>query len=298
VEAQITKELEAFLKQFSNIKVTVRWKEGTGEQQVEKSKEVAFHPPYFMNVREESREDAHGRTQERYDTAVANRNAADRATRKLLKEIGRREGKGGMGIRRAKIGKAYPEDLRKIVQTALDRNLIQAGEGRDHPNSGDLRAWLVRYGIGVDCSGFVSQALNQVTTKVRGTPLTKKERLKKGGAGLKGGAKGFTKITDPTQLRAGDTVAIPGHIRIILRAHRIPGGVQFVTGESRAGGTADVGPDRVEWRYLNGKLQKKRASDGKWVKSKEKPIFGRYKLLQTAREGAVTAETQSTQSTP
>jgi hypothetical protein len=294
VEAQITKELEEFLKQFSNIKVTVRWKEGTGDQQVEKSEEVTFHPPYFMNVLKESRKKLHERTLERYDTAVANRRAADRATKKLLKEISRREGRGGMGISRAKVGKAYPEDLRKIVQTALDRNLIQAGKGRDHPNGEDLRAWLMRYGIGVDCSGFVSQALNQVTSKVRGTPLTKKERLNKGGAALKGGARGFTKIKDLTQLMAGDTMAIPGHIRIILSAHRISGGVQFVTGESRAGGKADVGPDRVEWRYLNGKLQKKRASDGKWVKSGEKPIFGRYKRLQSAREGAVAAANRST----
>lgn len=198
-----------------------------------------------------------------------------------------------MGIQRAKVGKAHPEDLQKIVQTALDRDLIQPGKGRDHPNSEDLRAWLIRYGIGVDCSGFVSQALNQVTAKVRGAPLTKEERLNKGGRALKGGAKGFTKIADPTQLMAGDTMAIPGHIRIILSAHRISGGVQFITGESRAGGTADVGPDRVEWRYLNGKLQKKRASDGKWVKSGEKPTFGRYKLLQSAREGAVAAGTQA-----
>lgn len=290
IEEQITKELEDFLKQFSNIKVTVRWKVGTGEQQIEKSEEVAFHPPYFMNVLEESREDLHERTLERYDTAVANRKAADRASKKLLHEIGRREGQGGMGIGRAKVGKSYPEDLRKIVQAALDRDLIKAGAGRDHPNGEDLRTWLICYGIGVDCSGFVSQALNQVTAKVRGTPLTKKETLNKGGAALKGGARGFTKITDPTQLKAGDTMAIPGHIRIILSSQRITGGVQFVTGESRAGGTADVGPDRVEWRYLKGQLQKKNAGDGKWVNSEEKPIFGRYTLLQSARESAVAAE--------
>jgi hypothetical protein len=285
VEATVREELEGFLADFSNITVTVRWGEDTGTQSVQHSEEVAVHPPYFMNVMD--RGTAHPRTLERYDAAMAHRRAADRATRDLLNEISRREGRGGMGAARAKVGKSHPEDIQRILQTALDRNLIQPGGGRDRPNGEDLRDWLIRYGIGVDCSAFVSQALNQVTEAIRGGPLAAGERLNAGSSGLRGGARGFTRIQDITQLRPGDTMYIPGHIRIITSVRRAPdGAVLFTTAESRAGGQADVGPDRAEWRYHNGRLQMRRSPSEAWTDSGEQPTFGRYQRLQTAMQQA------------
>jgi hypothetical protein len=285
VEATVREELEGFLADFSNITVTVRWGEDTGTQSVQHSEEVAVHPPYFMNVM--NRATAHPRTRERYDAAMAHRRAADRATRELLNEISRREGRGGMGAARAKVGKSRPEDIQRILQTALDRDLVQPSGGRNRPNSEDLRNWLIRYGIGVDCSAFVSQALNQVTEAIRGGPLAASERLNAGSSGLRGGARGFTRIQDVTQLRPGDTMYIPGHIRIITSVRRAPdGAVLFTTAESRAGGQADVGPDRAEWRYQDGRLQMRRSPSEPWTDSGEQPTFGRYQRLQTAMQQA------------
>lgn len=285
VEAGVREELEGFLAGFSAITVTVHWVEETDIQSVPRSEEVAVQTPYFMNVPD--RTQAQPRTLERYDAAQANRRAADRATRHLLHEISQREGRGGMGIARARVGKSHPEDIRRILQAALDRHLVQAGPGRDHPNAEDLRNWLVRYGIGVDCSGFVSQALNRVTERVQGAPLAAREQLNRGAGSLRGGARGFTTISDASQLQPGDTMHIPGHIRIVLSVRRDEEGrTVFTTAESRAGGRADVGPDRAEWRYHEGQLQMRRSPTEAWSASGERPTFGRYQRLQTAMEQA------------
>ena len=188
-----------------------------------------------------------------------------------------------MGAARAKVGKSTPADIQRILQRALDRNLIQGGAGRDHPNSEDLRAWLIRYGIGVDCSAFVSQALDHATAALGGEA----EGLRRGSSGLRGGARGFDRVSDPAELRPGDTMYLPGHIRIVTSARRTAAGdVYFTTAESRAGGRADVGPDRAEWRYHGGQLQMRRSPADPWTDSAERPTFGRYRRLATAMEGA------------
>jgi hypothetical protein len=289
VENRVREELESFLEGFQNITVTVRWGEDTGTQSVMRSEEVTVHPPYFMNVINRRR--AHRRTLQRYDAAQRNRRAADRATRQLLSEISRREGRrGSMGAARAKVGKSTPEEIQRILQRALDRDLIQPGGGRNRPNSEDLRNWLIRYGIGVDCSAFVSQALNQVTAALGG----QSEGLRRGSGGLQGGARGFTRITNPADLRPGDTMYKRGHIRIITSVRREAGGdVYFTTAESRAGGSydpggdrADVGPSRAEWRYHNGQLQRRNTASDLWANSTEQPVFGRYRRLAQAMQGA------------
>lgn len=291
VEALVQEELEGFLTEFSNITITVRWVENTDTQYVERSEEVAVHPPYFMNVRAPAQ--AAPATLARYNTATANRRAANRATRSLLSEISRSRGRGGMGLARAKVGKSHPEDIRRILQTAFDRNLIQPGRGRERPNGEDLRNWLIQYGIGVDCSGFVSQALNRVTERIQDRPLAANEQINRGAGQLRGGARGFTQIRDTAQLQPGDTMYIPGHIRIITSVRRDDdGGIVFTTAESRAGGRADVGPDRAEWRYHNNRLQIRRSSNDRWSNSRERPTFGRQDRLQEAMEQATDRETR------
>lgn len=284
VEARVREELEGFFDEFANITVTVSWGEDTGTHSVLRTEEVTVHPPYFMNVND--REEAHPMTLARYDAAAANRRAANRATRNLLNEYFRSPRRGGLGLRRARVGKSHPEDIRGMLQSALDRDLVQPGRGRDRPNGEDLRNWLIRYGVGVDCSGFVSQALNRVTEEIRGRPLAAGEQLKKGAAGLRGGVRRFTEIKDPAQLQPGDTMHIPGHIRIITNVRREAGGIVFVTAESRSGGRADVGPDRAEWRFRNGQLQMRRSAADAWSDSDEDTTFGRYDRLQEAMEQA------------
>jgi hypothetical protein len=286
VDAVVRGELESFLREFSNITVTVRWVENTETQCVERSRPVVVHPPYFMNVHD--RTQAAPRTLQRYDTAQANRGAANRATQRFLRSIGQTPERGGMGLSRANVGKSRPEDIQRILQSALDQNLIQPPAGPERPNSDDLRNWLVRYGIGVDCSAFVSQALNRVTAHVLDRPLAENEQIDRGSTALRGGANGFTLIPDPRQLRPGDTMHIPGHIRIVTSVGRTAeGDFTFTTAESRSGGQADVGPDRAEWRYHNRQLQLRRPGADPWSDVGEAPTYGRYdRLRQAMREAA------------
>ena len=84
---------------------------------------------------------------------------------------------------------------------------------------------------------------------------------------------------------------IPGHIRIVLSVRRDEEGrTVFTTAESRAGGRADVGPDRAEWRYHEGRLQMRRSPTDAWSASTGQPTFGRYQRLQGAMEEAAERE--------
>lgn len=184
---------------------------------------------------------------------------------------------------RALVGKSTPEDIRRIVQEALDRNLIPTPAGASYPDAAAIRGWLQEYGIGVDCSAFVSQALNRAAASVLGRDLTAEETLSRGSAALSGDASGFSRVDDATDLRPGDTMRIPGHIRIVTRVRTDPtDGFIFTTAESRAGGSADVGPDRADWRYSGVTLQIRRSPTEEWRDSSEAPIFGRYGLLESA----------------
>ena len=190
--------LQQFLTRFQNIPVTVKWSE-SGAQ---KTGTVHVHPPYFINKGES------GRGKERLDNAKANRGAATGETKNIL----------GNAPNATKVGKSTPEELQAILQSAADKGEIPAGGGRNRPDGSDMRNWLVKYGIGVDCSGFVAQALNVM---MAGAGADSKDLLSATGTGssmLKGGQGKFDELPNPDQegvLRTGDTMHIPGHIRIV-----------------------------------------------------------------------------------
>jgi hypothetical protein len=280
MDAIVQAELESFLSEFSGIEVTVRWVEDTGTACVQREELVQVHPPYFMNVTD--RESAAAETLDRYDDAVSERGAANRAVRDFIREFSRSERRSGWGLGRALVGKSNPDDIRRIVQEALDRNHIPTPPGANYPDGDAIRGWLQQYGIGVDCSAFVSQALNRAAERVLGRDLTSAETLNRGSAALSGDAAGFSRVENPADLRPGDTMRIPGHIRIItgVRTDDTDGFI-FTTAESRAGGSADVGPDRADWRYSGETLQIRRAPTDAWTNSTETPIFGRYGLLES-----------------
>lgn len=264
-------KLEAFLRQFQEIPVRVNWSEGG----TKKTTVVKVHPPYFINTRKFTN------SKIRMEAAERNRKQATGSTGKIPVK----------SSWQARHGKATRHEIQQILQDAVDSGKLPAPAGKQHPDASDMRAWLITYGVGIDCSGFVSQALNEVMAEMHtqaGEPASSGKGLNKGSAGLKGGAAGFSTVAKPGDLRPGDTMYIPGHIRIVMAAETTEdGAVVFTTAESRAGGTdskgqlRDVGPDRAVWRYnaadTFGKLEKQRSS--KWVRSGEKPTFGRYKAL-------------------
>lgn len=275
----VATQLEQFLERFSNISVTVTWQE-EGET---RSESVAVHPPYFIN-----RENTARRLSTALGHRTAARGALGDLLRQIrgpAPEVplqpgesatnqsqpptptGPRHGRGRTrrppprpraiqagdvrGRRRALVGKATPEDIQTILQEALNHGLVPAGNGKTHPDSTDLRSWLVRYGIGVDCSGFVSQALNQVMSAVPGGAAANPLDIANTSASMLTGARGrrarFMRVASPAELRPGDTMGIPGHIRIIMRVETTAEGLQITTAESSSVG--DAGPTSAVWLY-------------------------------------------------
>ena len=253
----IRAELAGYLNRFANIPVTVG------------SATVNVRPPYFIN-----------RDNERKRRALENRRNAPAEDRAIFED---------RSFAAARIGKGTIEQYTSILQRAVAGRRVQAGSGRTSPNAEDLRGWLVRYGLGIDCSGFVTQALNAAMQRVFGRNPNESERLDPlnvNSAALKGGSRGFSAIARPDQLRPGDTMHKEGHIRVITRVEVTgEGHVKFMTAESSS--AQDVGPTPNVWRYQNREhmtgLQKEANSDwdgAQWRNHNEGTnTYGRYQPL-------------------
>lgn len=201
---------------------------------------IAVHPPYFMNVRPTT---GPGRTRNRHDAAQGHRRAAPPRLRAIINE--RR-------FFQATIGKGTPEEIRDLLQAADAQGVLTTDPAiNGHPSSATLRAFLARYGIGIDCSGFVSQAINRIVDQCPGA--TAADRIAQPhntpASGLQGGTANFERVTDPAQLCAGDTMWLNGHIRILSRAERRADGIYFCTAESRST-PDDIGPAARWWRLV------------------------------------------------
>jgi hypothetical protein len=133
-------------------------------------------------------------------------------------------------------GRASPEEVRAFLQEAVDRGLVPPGEGRTDPDAGDLRGWLKRYGVGVDCSGFVQYALNSLLAASHaalgrtpagheGTGFVRAGWVyRQASAGQPGGEVRFRPVPTPAEARPGDVLVSPSHIRIVVGAAARVGG--------------------------------------------------------------------------
>ncbi len=167
-------------------------------------------------------------------------------------------------------GRSNPEDIRQLLQAAVDAGLVPRPAGRDHLIGASLRAWLQRYGIGVDCSAFVQHTLTHLlqTTYAAagGTPASSRDA----DVGWLRAASVYRKLTEeaedcrfdrvvtPGGARPGDILVSAGHSRIVMDAQSTEDGARVVTlAESTSrtdlvGGIcfqADVGPRRYQVRY-------------------------------------------------
>jgi len=167
-------------------------------------------------------------------------------------------------------GRSNPEDIRQLLQAAVDQGLVPRSVGEDPLTGVDLRAWLQQYGIGVDCSAFVQHTLTHLLERsyaaVGDTPAGRQDtdvgwmlaatvyrRLVQESIDCR-----FELVATPGQARPGDILVSTGHSRIIIDAQSAENGARVVTlAESTSrtdlvGGTsfqADVGPRRYQVRY-------------------------------------------------
>jgi len=216
--------VEGFLRAFQNIPVRVG------------GATVNVHPPYFINAERTAR------STERKRLAKQHRRTATGSEEALP---------GGLQQGRSDplIGRGNQTQFREILQGVVDRNLLTpAGTTATASN---LRAWLVYFGCGVDCSAFVSQALNLVLSKALGRALQRGERIMTNAAHLNTAIDGrakFDRVASPADLCPGDTMGYPGHIRIVSRVEPQSDGSLIVrTAESTSRG--DAGPSAGVWKF-------------------------------------------------
>ncbi|MBK9447833.1 MAG: glucosaminidase domain-containing protein [Bacteroidetes bacterium] len=249
-------KLDQFYNDFSKIKVK------SGDKVIEVT------PPYHIN------------RGDRMDNAAAARKANPKVAALIADLVSQ-----GKVNSLAKIGKAQPADLKAILEEAVSQGLVKHDASAMHE-------FLSKYGLSTDCSGYVSQALNFLMDGNQ--TIDKKDGLQPGNYGsgsLKGGTTDFTKI-EIANVKAGDTMHVEGHIRIINEVVVEDKIVYFRTAESTGATNKETGNDGLMTRWWKSQDGKKYytwksqsgphpASDDKsWVQSKEANTFGRYKKLE------------------
>jgi hypothetical protein len=152
-----------------------------------------------------------------FNTAKGLNGALGPSYRKLQDEVGR-----------ATAGRGTPEDVRKLTQALIDRGHLGPVDPKDP--SAAIQAMQWKYGIGVDCSGYVQRAF----FAIRGQTGTASERA---ALGLKGRAvdENFSGLpTNPkfksvsiASARAGDVMVLgpptideAGH-KVLVRSNTI-----------------------------------------------------------------------------
>lgn len=286
----VAEELERFLQSYMNIPVRVVYEEDGQPMQTF----VHVHPPYFMN----KSADSAGNTLKRYNKAMENREKASLTDKRAYGSAG---GK-------AKVGKAERERLQKILETAVAKGAIPISPGEKYPSAENMRAWLVKYGIGVDCSAFVAQSLNQLMSHMAmltGTEST--DAFSGSGAQLNPRQDTLTQIDTPAELRPGTLQHVPGHIRIVMTVERAGSEIIFTTAESTAGaGTIqddpdgkkmrDIGPRRARWKYsdatksFSSQWLQIDNGDGTWKKVDSAPKYTRVKAMNEFQDANAAPE--------
>ncbi|WP_137896344.1 M15 family metallopeptidase [Ramlibacter sp. 2FC] len=270
--------VEGFLAQFMGIPVRIG------------SQTVRVHPPYFMNAHASSA----AATRERHRIAGEHRAAAPTALRALIAES---------RFAHARIGKSTPEMLRELLQAADAAGLLQADATVNRqPTAQNLRRFLQHYGLGVDCSGFVSQAINKLIGLFPNAAAADRIAAphSTSSAALKGGQGSFERVTDPAQLCGGDTMWLQGHIRILAWAERRGDRIWFCTAESRSSNPSDIGPAVYYWRlvpdaqagaqnFRGWRLERSgdlNAPDSGWQRVNTTHVYGHYRPLRRLLQAA------------
>jgi hypothetical protein len=277
-DQRIRAAVEGFLASFMGIPVHIG------------SQTLRVHPPYFMYAHATSAQ----ATKDRARLAEQHRAAASQALRSLI---------GEARFLHARIGKGTPQLYCDLLQAADERGLLQADATvGSQPTAERLRAFLQHYGLGIDCSGFVSQALNKLVELFPNAAAADRiaQPHSTASGALKGGQGTFERVTDPTQLCGGDTMWLSGHIRILAWAERRGERIVFCTAESRSSNPRDIGPSVAYWRlsrdagagaanFTGWKLERSgdlNAADSGWQRVNTTHVYGHYRPLRRLLQGA------------
>lgn len=265
----ITAEIHRFVREFQNIKIRVTPKN------VEENVCVFVHPPYMIqSVALIDNDEKFKQLKERHRIRLqrvkkARETASETVRRFLARQFYEKDG----GEKHIADGRAELADIRKLLQEAVDQGLVSISRGKKYPDSYDLRRWLKKYGVGIDCSGFVQQLLRHLIEVSRaevGKVTDRKFELDKGLLrckwvyrniieGTRYGESAFVEVSVPKKARPGDVVVSRSHMRIVVSVEVVKdGGIVFDLAESTSardipsGQTyeeTDIGPRMIQVKY-------------------------------------------------
>lgn len=304
-DAQVTQALLAFTQAY-RFPIYLRWEEDGKTQ----TKTIEVQTPYFMNK---------GNTLAKVEDERRKIHRDEQSRKKI--------NKGRLKPDEMKIDQPREQDQRVFdllpagVKTGKNSAATMASCARTIAKANPfgvptrditgamITAWMRRYGIGVDCSGFVSQALNDAVKHAGGQDPD----LKEASGMLSHENHKFDAVKAPRDVRPGDTMWLQGHIRIVLQVGPGPEGkgIQMMIAESTvdpglpygvAHGlkTSDrIGVDRALWWFQNpdrfevAETRKRRSKSYEWTSSSKdvwRPVrqeealrFSRFKALSRLR---------------
>jgi hypothetical protein len=310
----VTEEIRRFLIEFQGIKIVVT--PGDADEMVF----LFVHPPYMLqSVTIVDDEKEFTKLPRRHQIRLKKVEEARENAPNDVKEFLYCRFYGAGNQREAAVakGRAELEDMRRLLQEAVDQGLVPVPEGRPYPGSSDLRNWLKKYGIGVDCSAFVQQTLTRLVRACYAAIGDNPDRGHSHSVGWMtskgvyrdimadpGKGERFEKVSTPGEARPGDVLVKWGHIRIVASAETAKeGGVILDLAEStsardiplgQASEEADIGPRLIQVRYPepNSPISKqtplrRRLGEDEFRADREERVYslGRFRALdQFCRE--------------
>ena len=235
---------------------------------------VVVHAVYFINTPSAWAHYAAARRQDYLSQGVDEFSELVRVLdrRDSVLEPGHEDRRYSAGLA-VQVGKATPEDVRRFVEEALERGVIEryARHQRRLSNAQQLTGlppallaaviqdWIADTGVGVDCSGFVLQAAIRARDAVRresgrrGVPappeVDHKERYAV--AFCEGPA-----VRSASELRPGDAWVLgTEHVRIVSSVLRVGDQLQFSSAESSGTSTSPT-PGLVSRTWLTRDLER------------------------------------------
>ncbi|MEZ4862682.1 MAG: hypothetical protein R3C14_15310 [Caldilineaceae bacterium] len=157
-DERIATELKRFVREFQTIEISVTPEDAPA------AIHASVHPPYMLqSVTLIDNTEKFQQLAARHRARLQRVRAARENAPDDVKEFLRRHFYDGAGREKhIADGRAPLREIKGLLQAAVDQGVIAPSGGKQQPDSSDLRQWLKTYGIGIDCSGFVQQALQRL----------------------------------------------------------------------------------------------------------------------------------------
>lgn len=304
LEEIITGEIHRFVHEFQNIAVSYTPDNKTAPIT------VFVHPPYMLQcVSLLDDVEKIRNLKEKHQTRLQNvkyaREAANVNLKKFLNKWFYYEDGKERGI---SCGRARKSEIRQFLQEAIDARVVPISSNRSYRKGRELREWLKKYGIGVDCSGFAQQVLMQLLEFLKAENISSSKSevgflrcrwvYREITESQEQSQAIFAEVATPSQAKPGDVLVNTHHMRVIVQIEEIQNeGIIFELAESTSASDVpsgykfeddDIGPRRIQIKYpkigqpiSNQTPQMKRLIDPKFVENRDEKayVIGRWREL-------------------